>query len=545
MTFAPNHHSIGDAAPHRSQLPQIIQGGMGVAISGWQLAGAVARTGQLGVVSGTALDVVCARRLQDGDPGGHLRRALAAFPAPAIATWILDAYFIEGGRKSGESYRAVPRPTLTAPARLQELTVAANFVEVFLAREAGGPDRGPIGINYLRKIEIPLPAACYGAILAGVDYVLMGAGNPAELPEMIRRLARHEDVSQGIRVQGSSSAHGPYEVTFSPGAILDAAQAQPLPEPQALAIVASVGLAQALADDPVTRPGGFVIEGPAAGGHNAPPRGPRRTDPIGQPIYDERDEVDVRAVVDLGLPVWLAGSYATPERLQEALALGATGVQVGTAFACSAESGFPAPLKQQVLDQVRSGTIQTRSDWRCSPTGFPFRVVDLPGTLSDPVVRADRPPLCDLGVLRSAFLTPEGKLDYRCPAESAEQYIGRKGGREANREGRVCLCNALLASAGLAQQRRSGYLEPPLVTAGADFATVAELLGRLPAGAATYRAADVVRYLLSGLPAAEPAATGPAAAERPTRGGPPARKFSRERSAPERFPVPVTARGGG
>jgi len=58
--------------------PIIIQGGMGAAVSAWQLAKAVAQTGQLGVVSGTALDVVLARRLQLGDPGGHLRRDLAA-----------------------------------------------------------------------------------------------------------------------------------------------------------------------------------------------------------------------------------------------------------------------------------------------------------------------------------------------------------------------------------------------------------------------------------------------------------------------------------
>ncbi|MGD8321328.1 MAG: hypothetical protein PVJ02_12765, partial [Gemmatimonadota bacterium] len=36
--------------------PVIIQGGMGVGISGWRLARAVSSRGQLGVVSGTALD---------------------------------------------------------------------------------------------------------------------------------------------------------------------------------------------------------------------------------------------------------------------------------------------------------------------------------------------------------------------------------------------------------------------------------------------------------------------------------------------------------
>jgi NAD(P)H-dependent flavin oxidoreductase YrpB (nitropropane dioxygenase family) len=60
---------------HRT--PVVIKGGMGVAVSDWRLARAVAHLGQLGVVSGTALDVVHARRLGDGDPGGHLRRVYA------------------------------------------------------------------------------------------------------------------------------------------------------------------------------------------------------------------------------------------------------------------------------------------------------------------------------------------------------------------------------------------------------------------------------------------------------------------------------------
>ena len=47
-----------------TQNPTIIQGGMGVAVSGWRLAHAVSSLGQLGVVSGTALDQVFARRLQ-------------------------------------------------------------------------------------------------------------------------------------------------------------------------------------------------------------------------------------------------------------------------------------------------------------------------------------------------------------------------------------------------------------------------------------------------------------------------------------------------
>jgi NAD(P)H-dependent flavin oxidoreductase YrpB (nitropropane dioxygenase family) len=473
--------------------PTIIQGGMGVAISGWELARTVSATGQLGVVSGTALEVVCARRLQLGDPGGHVRRALAHFPAPDVAAWILAAYFVEGGIGPADSFAAVPRWTLDPGRRLQELTVAANFVEVFLAKEGHG---GVVGINYLRKIELPLPFACFGAMLAGVDYVLMGAGNPADLPGLLRGLAHGEDVAWSVRVQGATSADRERTVVVSPRALLGAATPERLATPRALAIVASVDLAAGLADVPDCRPDGFVIEGPSAGGHNAPPRGPRRTDPQGQPVYDERDDVDVPAVVALGLPVWLAGSYGSPEGLRRALAQGAVGVQVGTAFALCQESGMDADLKRQVLEQVAAGVVEVRSDWRASPTGFPFRVVQLDGTLSDPAVVADRRRVCDLGVLRSPYRTDDGTVGYRCPAEPLEVYTRRKGGRAANTEGRTCLCNALMSSAGLPQHRPHGYVEPALVTAGADFTTVEQLIRQAPDGA-SYGAVDVVQHLLA------------------------------------------------
>lgn len=70
---------------HRADHPVLIQGGMGVNVSAWPVARAVSQRGQLGVVSGTALDAVLARGLQDGDHGGDLRRALAAFPDQDMA----------------------------------------------------------------------------------------------------------------------------------------------------------------------------------------------------------------------------------------------------------------------------------------------------------------------------------------------------------------------------------------------------------------------------------------------------------------------------
>ncbi len=197
-----NAHATVVSKPEASRaLPQVIQGGMGVAISNWHLARAVSMAGGLGVVSGTALDQVLARRLQDGDPGGHMRRALEAFPVPAIATRLVERYFIEGGKDPRAAYATLPMHTREGCRELRELCVAANFVEVWLAREGHG---GPVGINYLEKIQIPHLPSIYGAMLAGVDYVLMGAGIPLKIPGAIDALAAHAPATYPLTVSGSA-----------------------------------------------------------------------------------------------------------------------------------------------------------------------------------------------------------------------------------------------------------------------------------------------------------------------------------------------------
>ena len=121
----------------RTRRPVLIQGGMGIAVSSWQLAREVSRLGQLGVVSGTALDGVVARRLQDGDEGGHIRRALRHFPSPAMADRILSAYFLPEGRQ-GKPYRPHPTMSIDPGRNAIELAVIGNFVEVKSSTLAAG-----------------------------------------------------------------------------------------------------------------------------------------------------------------------------------------------------------------------------------------------------------------------------------------------------------------------------------------------------------------------------------------------------------------------
>ncbi|MDH3499108.1 MAG: nitronate monooxygenase, partial [Acidimicrobiia bacterium] len=454
----------------KRELPALIQGGMGVAVSDWRLARAVSQAGHLGVVSGTALDAVMARRLQLGDAGGHIRRALAAFPVREAAEGILARYFVAGGKHADQRFKRAAMKRDKPSRNLRDLLVVANFVEVFLAKE-GHP--GPVGINYLEKVQAPTLPSLYGAMLAGVDYVLMGAGIPRAIPSVLDRLAEGMSVELKLDVKESGKDHE-FLTRFDPAIAMNGAVST-LKRPAFLAIVSSHVLATMLARKIEIPVDGFIVEAPTAGGHNAPPRGKLQLNESGEPIYGDRDVPDLAAIRELGLPFWLAGGYADPEQVREALELGAAGVQVGTAFAYCEESGFDPEVKRRVVALSRRAQARVFTDPLASPSGFPFKVVELEGTLSDADVYGTRTRVCDLGYLRTAYRKDDGNLGWRCPAEPVDDYV-RKGGAAENTSGRKCLCNALMANVGLGQIQRQGAPEPVLITSGDDVAEVARFL---------------------------------------------------------------------
>ena len=463
--------------------PRIIQGGMGIGVSNWQLARAVSLRGHLGVVSGTALNTVLVRRLQEGDADGSMRRALAACPLPGV-TRILERYFRADGIGRPEPYRLTPMFSLDSAAELLGLTAVANFVEVYLAKERHS---GVIGLNLLEKVQLPTLASLYGAMVAGVDYVLMGAGIPKAIPGILDRFAAGEGAELRIAVEGATTEQA---TSFDPAAVF-AAGKRTLKRPRFLAIVSSSTLALTLARKSSGRVDGFVVEGASAGGHNAPPRGGGTQNERGEPVYGPRDTPDLAAIRAVGLPFWVAGSHATPESLRAAEAAGASGVQIGTAFAFCRESGLTPEIKAAALARARAGTLDLRTDPRASPTGMPFKVVDLPGTVAEEKTYTARERRCDIGLLRQPFARAAGTIGYRCPAENAENYTA-KGGAAADTVGRKCLCNGLLAAVGLGQRSADGRGEPPIVTAGDDARTVARFL---PPGADDYGVDDVLRSM--------------------------------------------------
>lgn len=505
---------------------RLIQGGMGVYVSNWRLARAVAtaRPGATaGTVSGTALDVVYVRMLQLGDPGGHARRALAALDAAfgtSIGRKISERYFIEGGKAPGVRFKIAPmhRVQLRDGARARhvpamdagsvaltldeeniELLIATGFAEVWLAKQA---HPGRIFINFLNKVELPLIYVMYGAMLAGVDGVVVGAGNPEGLASICTRLANHEPVERRLSVLYHEAGEV-FTLAFDPTQIGGGCfTARPLARPAFLAIVSLHDLVQALAASPSEAPDGYIIENYTAGGHNANPIGPLKRDSLGQPLYSEKDNPDLDVIRRVGMPFWLAGGYGGHEQLQAALALGAMGVQVGSTFALAEESGMEPDYRSAILKEIRSG-VDDEALVRTtlfSPTGFSFKVVQLEGTLSEQQVFDARRRVCDIGLLQQVGLSRpdeagERILFQRCAAAPIEGYIDKRG-LVRNTEDRRCLCNGLLACVGLGQVRghhSEPDAEPAIVTLGGNLDGVRRLSRQ---GQTHYWAKDVVDDIL-------------------------------------------------
>ena len=360
-------------------------------------------------------------------------------------------------------------------------------------------------------------------MLAGVDYVIMGAGIPVKIPAILDALSQHQECEFPIDVAGLDDTMA---TKFSPDAFWKAAGGQPvtthIKRPAFLPIVSSVVLAQSLLKKaegagPNRGIDGFVLELPTAGGHNAPPRG-FRYDPVakshavdlndqGEPMYGPKDDVDLEKFqkVTRGLPFWLAGSYARPDKLCGILELGGAGVQAGTLFALAQESGMDDVVRQRILCAIAEKDLTVYTDPVASPTGYPFKVLELPGTLAEDATYQARPRACNLGYLRTAFFNPETKkIGYRCPAEPVKDWV-KKGGPIEATVGRKCLCNALCANIGSPQVQmvrnhetgsKEPYVENILVTIGDDVNLVRRLMQQDKAtGKWSYSAADVVEYL--------------------------------------------------
>jgi NAD(P)H-dependent flavin oxidoreductase YrpB (nitropropane dioxygenase family) len=462
----------------------IIQGGMGVYISTPFLANVCSRAGVLGTVSCVGAERLLARVLQAGDPGGHYRRALAHFPFSEVVERILQTYFVDEGIPKDKEYKRVPAFSMQSRSDLIALTVVASFAFVWLAKEG---HEGPISVNYLEKIQVPHIFALTGAMLAGVDYVTMGAGITLQVPGVLDAISSGGVPSYRVLVEGSKD--GTETISFNPREFFGERFPKELKRPGFLPIVSTDVLAKLMVMKlPSGSVQGFVVELPTAGGHNAPPRGKGVFDETGQPVYGEKDKVNFDKMVDLGIPFWIAGSFASPQGLMKAHALGAVGIQAGSIFALCEDSGMKPSVRREMRRLGYRGELVIRTDAQASPTGFPFKVAQLGGTQSDPAVYEARTRVCDLSALLVPYERPDGKVGFRCSSEPIADYL-KKGGKIGDTVGSRCLCNGLFSAAGLGNP-----VELPIFTMGDDVSFLPHLMKDENF---SYRATDAIAYLLS------------------------------------------------
>lgn len=481
---------------HRIQLGNVQQmdGGKGINVSNHysSRAFALAGAGQTaGTFSVTVASAVAYAMLRRNDP--YYLRALQEFEKdiPEAAQIIRDRV----SRKRG-----VPMYTAKINPVVVWLTVFGSYAMTWLA---GRGHPYPVGANMLTKVSYPHIFCIWGIMLAmrrrppyAVTYIAAGAGIPLDILESANTLTTGRVVtypceakvrnldSRGQLIDGEKG--GVWPVTLDIAELTrefsretrDRLLHMELQRPLMIGIVSSAVLAQNMQKRSHGGFDGFVIELKTAGGHVHILK-------LGKtPALHRFQNLNPQ------VPFWLAGGYASPEKLVEAKELGAAGVQYGSITAFAEESGFEPSLRQMLLQAIRDGDLEVVLDMLASPTGFPFHVALRPQHW----VRS-----CDVGHLRvPVIVRQEGRAErvlFRCSAEPIDQFV-RKGGDQADTSDRECLCRQLLGAAGL-ENPVTHQVDSPIVTLGREAVEqVPRFLDWLDTRPGkTYTAESVIEYM--------------------------------------------------
>lgn len=310
----------------------VIQGGMGIGLSSYTLAGAVAKEGGMGVLSSAALDRLVSER--------HGRKMKAR---EAAAQDVRDAKLLGQG--------------------------------------------GFIGMNVMVALFNSYEDSVLGAMDGGVDAIISGAGLPMALPEIALGHPRANEVAL-IPIVSSG---------------------------RALEVICKRWSRQNRLPDAV------VVEGPLAGGHIAWRELEEAADPANKL---ENLLVDVLAVAKKwgNIPVIAAGGIYTHEDILAAIDAGCIGVQMGTRFLATYESGANQEYKKMIVEcKEEDIELATKPG---SPCGMMFRVIKQSPFYQEALKR-ERAPKCDKG-----YLLNKG----HCPSK----YENEKT---------FCICNGLLSAA--------------------------------------------------------------------------------------------------
>lgn len=284
----------------REVLP-IVQGGMGVGVSAHRLSGAVAGLNAVGTIASVDL-----RRLHPD----------------------LMAKTARSRDLSDDQLKdSINRANLEALDR-----------EIRAAREISG-GRGMLAVNIMRAVS-DYAAHARQACKSGVDAIVMGAGLPLDLPELVA------DFPKVALIPILSDARG-------------------------IALVLKKWLRKGRLPDAI------VIEHPRfAGGH----LGAAREADVGDARFDFENVIPdaIAAVRELGIdpatiPLIPAGGINSPQRVAEMMSLGASAVQLGTPFAVT-EEGDAHPNFKRILADAKPEDIVTFM----SVAGLPARAVRTP-----------------------------------------------------------------------------------------------------------------------------------------------------------------------
>ncbi|ROR32762.1 nitronate monooxygenase [Inmirania thermothiophila] len=278
----------------RKLLP-IIQGGMGVGVSAHRLAGTVAKEGAVGTIASVDL-----RRLHPD--------------------------LMERTRRSRDR-RAMEEANLEALDR-----------EIRAAREICGPE-GFLAVNVMKAVD-QHPDLVRQACESGADAIIMGAGLPFDLPDLV---GGHDEVALIPILSEERGVRAVLKRWLRRGRLPDA----------------------------------IVIESPRyAGGHLGSPR----VEEVDHPRFDfSRVIGEIRKVLEqLGIaferiPLIAAGGINSFEKLRALIAAGWAGAQIGTPFAVT-EEGDAHPNFKRVLAEARPEDIVTF----LSTAGLPARAVLTP-----------------------------------------------------------------------------------------------------------------------------------------------------------------------
>lgn len=287
-------------------------------------------------------------------------------------------------------------------------TYEATYEEVSLSKSSGGF----AGINIMVALVRDYEDSVRGAVDAGADFIISGAGLPLNLPAIAA--------------------------------------------PRDTALIPIVSSARAL--DLICkkwerlhyRPDAVVLEGPLAGGHLG-----FKIDQIdlaSNKLENLLPSVKEMAMKYGDIPVIVAGGIYTHSDIQRFLHMGANGVQMGTRFLATEESSASAIYKKAVVNAQEEDIIVAHKPG--SPCGLPFRIIRQ-SPMYESALRKSRPPKCDKGYV--LLKDEEGKFS-RCPAKESNENC-------------FCICNGLLSSAGYNPDK-----EEPLFTVGTNASRVNKIL---------------------------------------------------------------------